>query len=92
MQQVFRGKAPTYHLKLENPMALDLTSILMEAAMSELGIVVVTNNPTGLRAQLYTAAKANPAFPKMSFVIPPVDSEGSLWIIKRGATDGPEEN
>lgn len=73
-------------------MSLDLTSILMEAAMSEIGVVVVTNNPTGLRAQLYNAVKANPALPKMSFVIPPVDSEASLWIIKRGVADGPQEN
>jgi len=73
-------------------MALDLSSILMEAAAAEFGLVVVTNNPTQLRAQLYNAVKANPGLPKFSFVMPPVESETTLWIIKRGEADGPEEN
>lgn len=67
----------------------DLVSLLYRANESEIGISVITNNPTLLRNQLYAERKRQ-GLTNLTFVQPPTDSESRIWIIKKttkAATD-----
>ena len=62
---------------------MELQSLLFRAMQSEHGIIVKTSNPTNLRAKLYPLRKADPMFECLAFVIPPVNTDSTLWIVKK---------
>lgn len=62
----------------------DLSYLLIQADEAEIGISVVTNNPTLLRNQLY-AERKRLGLTNLTFIQPPVDSDTRLWIIKKDA-------
>lgn len=64
--------------------APDLVSLLFRANEAEIGISVITNNPTLLRNQLYAERKRQ-GLTNLTFIQPPIDSESRLWIIKKEA-------
>lgn len=66
-----------------------LHSLLFQALTAPYGIEVPTNNAEKLRQDLYAARKADPSFACLSFILPPTDPQGLLWIIQRPEkTDG----
>lgn len=66
-------------------------SLLFSALSSPLGIEVTTSDPSGLRQRLYAARRKDMAtFSDLAFIIPPVNSSSTLWIIRKtpdGATE-----
>lgn len=69
----------------------DLSFLLFSANEAEIGISVITNNPTLLRNQLY-AERKRLGLLNLTFIQPPVDSESRLWIIKKDAKNGSTES
>lgn len=65
----------------------DLSSLLLRAHESEVGIAVVTDSPLLLRNKLYPLRKQLNLL-HLTFVQPPVDTDTRLWILKKEARHG----
>lgn len=61
----------------------ELLTLLLRAAESEFGIAVTTDNPTLLRNRLYKLKKTQPSLSKLAIVSPPIDSDRTLWLVRK---------
>lgn len=61
----------------------ELTSLLTQACLSEVGIVIETNDPNRLRQRLYAVRKQSPEYAHLSFIIPPAASGNQLYILAK---------
>lgn len=59
-----------------------MIELLYAALNSELGVAVTTDDPTKLRAKLYTLRKQDPDLACLSFTISPTAPRSELWIVK----------
>lgn len=68
---------------------MELESLLLAALNSPHGIEVTTSDPELLRQKLYAVRRKRPGEFPVSFVIPPVNSASTLWIVRK--PDGSSE-
>lgn len=62
-------------------------AILTAALCADIGIVVETPDPRGLKQKLYKARRENPtAFSSLSFLTSRTNPEGEIWIAKNKDT------
>ena len=61
----------------------ELTSLLTQACLSEVGVVIETNDPNRLRQRFYAIRKKSPEFSHLSFIIPPQASGNTLFILAK---------
>lgn len=69
----------------------DLAFLLLQADAAAIGISVITNHPALLRSQLY-AERKKLGLMHISFLQPPIDPENRLWLIKKDANNGENED
>ena len=63
---------------------MELESLLFSALSSPLGTEVQTSDPSLLRQKLYAVRRKDmESFESLSFVIPPVNSVSTLWIVRK---------
>lgn len=62
---------------------LQYADLLFAALNSQFGKRITTNDPSSLRAKLYTVRKKDSSFESLSFVLSPENPSGELWIIRR---------
>ncbi len=69
-----------------------ITSLLVQAQETPLGVKVRTSNPQLLRNKLYAAMRAYPSLALFGIVTPPVGSENYLWLVRKEQRDGSSED
>lgn len=69
----------------------DLAFLLLRASEAEVGISIITSDPTRLRAKLYAERKSLGLL-NLSFIQPPVGSESRIWVIKKDVKNGTTED
>ena len=68
----------------------ELISLLTQASVSPLGLRLKTNDPVRLRQKLYAARREAPEYSNLSFVIPAVSPEDTLYIVRKPETSNGE--
>ena len=71
-------------------MKAELLALLYAAKNAQLGTVIETNNPEGLRQKLYALRREyEPEFEQLSFLISPLN-KADLWILNKEQPNGQE--